>query len=159
MTVTGRDRHRPNGHHAIQKVGRGGAVLLLAATLFFGGCSGNTNSSGPAAPLPTGQTGSIKATSNPGNCYISDTAACSSTSPEGTYSITALATLEGTSNYLYLGDSDGNIEYATVTSTSTAPPPRICPEAARPRRGVVGPWRTPPWEERDLTLSYSPTTV
>ena len=119
MTVTGRDRHRPNGHHAIQKVGRGGAVLLLAATLFLGGCSGNTNSSGPAAPLPTGQTGSIEATGNPGNCYISDTSACASPYT-GTNSITALATLEGTtSNYLYLGDSAGYIYNATVGSTTT----------------------------------------
>ena len=126
MTVTGRDRHRPNGHHPIQKGGRGGAVLLLAATLFLGGCSGNTNSSGPAAPLPTGQTGSIKATSNPGNCYVSDTDACSNTTTpdQGAYSITALATLEGTgttpTNYLYLGDSAGNIYYSTVKTT--APP-------------------------------------
>ena len=130
MTVTGRDRHRPNGHHAIQKVGRGGAVLLLAATLFLGGCSGNTNSSGPAAPLPTGQTGSIEATGNPGNCYVSDRGSCSSTSSyTGTNSITALATLEKgtgtTNNYLYLGDSAGNIESATVTSTT--PPTTISP--------------------------------
>ena len=119
MTVTGRDRHRPNGHHPIQKGGRGGAVLLLAATLFLVGCSGNTNSSGPAAPLPTGQTGSIEAIGNPGNCYVSDTGSCRSTSSyTGTNSITALATLEGTSNYLYLGDSAGNIESATVTSTT-----------------------------------------
>ena len=123
MTVTGRDRHRPNGHHAIQKVGRGGAVLLLAATLFLGGCSGNTNSSGPAAPLPTGQTGSIEATSNTGNCYVSDKNPCSS-STTGTNPITALTTLSSSgSNYLYLGDSAGNIDEATVTSTT--PPTTI----------------------------------
>ena len=132
MTVTGRDRHRPNGHHPIQKGGRGGAVLLLAATLFLVGCSGNTNSSGPAAPLPTGQTGSIEATGNPGNCYVSDTGSCSSSSTSsytGTNSITALATLEKgtgtTNNYLYLGDSAGNIYDATVTST-TPPTPASC---------------------------------
>ena len=121
MTVTGRDRHRPNGHHAIQKGGRGGAVLLLAATLFLGGCSGNTNSSGPAAPLPTGQTGSIKATSNTGNCYVSDKNPCSS-STTGTNPITALTTLSSSgNNYLYLGDSAGNID----EETSTTPPTTI----------------------------------
>ena len=120
MTVTGRDRHRPNGQLTIQKGVRGGAVLLLAASLFLGGCSGNTNSSGPAAPLPTGQTGSIEAANNQGgNCYVSDTKACSS-STSGTNSITALATLVSGSNYLYLGDSAGNIYYSTVKTT--APP-------------------------------------
>ena len=126
MTVTGRDRHRPNGQPTIRKGVRGGAVLLLAAALFLGGCSGNTNSSGPAAPLPTGQTGSIEATSNTGNCYVSDgTTSCSGASYKGTYSITALTTLEGTTNYLYLGDSEGNIYNAAVAST-TPPTPGSC---------------------------------
>ena len=117
MTVTGRDRHRPNGQPTIRKGARGGAVLLLAATLFLGGCSGNTNSSGPAAPLPTGQTGSIEAANNQGgNCYVSDTTTCGSTD-KGSNPITALATLEG-SNYLYLGDNAGGIYYATLTSTT-----------------------------------------
>ena len=119
MTVTGRDRHRPNGQPTIRKGVRGGAVLLLAAALFLGGCSGNTNSSGPAAPLPTGQTGSIEATSNTGNCYVSDTSTCSGASPIGTNAITALTTLEGSANYLYLGDSAGYIYNATVGSTTT----------------------------------------
>ena len=126
MTVTGRDRHRPNGQPTIRKGVRGGAVLLLAAALFLGGCSGNTNSSGPAAPLPTGQTGSIEAANiASGNCYISDTSACSSSSSyTGTNSITALATLSSSgSNYLYLGDSAGGIYYATLTSTT--PPTSI----------------------------------
>ena len=127
MTVTGRDRHRPNGHHAIQKVGRGGAVLLLAATLFFGGCSGNTNSSGPAAPLPTGQIGSIEAVNLAnGNCYVSDKASCSTNSSTGTSPITALATLvsNGT-KYLYQGDGGGNIYYAQVSGTAL-PSPTQC---------------------------------
>ena len=129
MTVTGRDRHRPNGHHAIQKVGRGGAVLLLAAPLFLGGCSGNTNSSGPAAPLPTGQTGSISPNSgNDGNCYVSDTSACAASSYTGANSITALATLEGTgtSNYLYLGDSAGDIEYSVTSTNAPTTAPTQC---------------------------------
>ncbi|MGC8529678.1 MAG: hypothetical protein ACP5OP_05695 [Leptospirillia bacterium] len=128
MTVTGRDRRKPNDQNPIRKGARGGALLLLAATLFLGGCSGNTNSSGPAAPLPTGQTGSIQAISgNEGNCYVSDksTSPCTST-PQGTYPITALATLvSGSTNYLYVGDSYGNISYATVTST-TSPTPTNC---------------------------------
>ncbi len=125
MTVTGRDRHRPNGQPTIRKGVRGGAVLLLAAALFLGGCSGNTNSSGPAAPLPTGQTGSIEATSNTGNCYVSDKNPCSS-STTGTNPITALTTLSSSgNNYLYLGDSAGNIDEATVTST-TPPTPGSC---------------------------------
>ena len=120
MTVTGRDRHRPNSHHAIQKGGRGGAVLLLAATLFLGGCSGNTNSSGPAAPLPTGQIGSIEAVNLAnGNCYVSDTASCSTNSSTGANPITALATLVSSgTHYLYQGDGGGNIYYAQVSGTT-----------------------------------------
>ena len=127
MTVTGRDRHRPNGHHAIQKVGRGGAVLLLAATLFLGGCSGNTNSSGPAAPLPTGQIGSIEAVNLAnGNCYVSDTASCSTNSSTGTSPITALATLVSSgTHYLYQGDGGGKIYYAQVSGTAL-PSPTTC---------------------------------
>ena len=120
MTVTGRDRHRPNGHHAIQKGGRGGAVLLLAATLFLGGCSGNTNSSGPAAPLPTGQIGSIEAVNLAnGNCYVSDTASCSTNSSTGANPITALATIVSSGKtYLYQGDGGGHIYYAQVSGTT-----------------------------------------
>ena len=127
MTVTRRDRRRPNDKNPSRKGIRGGAALLLAATLFLGGCSGNTNSSGPAAPLPTGQTGSIEATSNTGNCYVSDQqTVCSTTAPQGTTAITALTTLvSGSTNYLYLGDSAGNIYYATVSST-TPPTPASC---------------------------------
>ena len=126
MTVTGRDRRRPNDQNPSRKGIRGGAALLLAATLFLGGCSGNTNSSGPAAPLPTGQTGSIEATSNTGNCYISDASACSSATYTGAHPITALATLvSGSTNYLYLGDSAGDISYATV-ATTTPPTPSSC---------------------------------
>ena len=127
MTVTGRDRHRPNGQPTIRKGVRGGAVLLLAAALFLGGCSGNTNSSGPAAPLPTGQTGSIEATSNTGNCYVSDgTTSCSGASYKGANPITALTTLVSSgTNYLYLGDSEGNIYNAAVAST-TPPTPGSC---------------------------------
>ncbi|MHB8369528.1 MAG: hypothetical protein ACYDBP_07540 [Leptospirales bacterium] len=98
----------------------GAAPLLLAGALLFSACSGNTNSSGPAAPLPTGQTGSIAALSNTGNCYVSDTgtSSCSTTSYKGTNPITALATTPTGTQYLYLGDSAGNISYSTVTSTT-----------------------------------------
>ena len=100
----------------------GAAPLLLAGALLFSACSGNTNSSGPAAPLPTGQTGSIAALSNTGNCYVSDpgTSSCSATSYEGTNPITALATTPTGTQYLYLGDSAGNISYSTTPPTATS---------------------------------------
>ena len=103
-----------------------GSLALLAGTLLLANCSGNTNSSGPAAPLPTGQTGSIAETSNTGNCYVADgTTTCSTALYKGTNPITALATLVSGSNYLYLGDSAGNIYDATVAST-TPPTPATC---------------------------------
>ena len=124
MTVTGRDRHRPNGQPTIRKGVRGGAVLLLAAALFLGGCSGNTNSSGPAAPLPTGQIGSIEAVDLAnGNCYISDILSCGTI---GSKPITALAVLSSSgNNYLYQGDGFGRIYYATVSGASL-PNPATC---------------------------------
>ncbi|MGC8500530.1 MAG: hypothetical protein ACP5OS_05045 [Leptospirillia bacterium] len=102
----------------------GASPLLLAGVLLLAACSGNTNSSGPAAPLPTGQTGSIAALSNPGNCYISDPGTACSTPYKGTNSVTALATgVSGTTHTIYVGDSAGNLSAATVSSTT--PPTTI----------------------------------
>lgn len=100
----------------------GASPLLLAGALLFSACSGNTNSSGPAAPLPTGQTGSISALSNnTGNCYLSDpgTSSCATAVYKGTYSVTALATLSSAgTNTLYFGDSHGNVASSSVTSST-----------------------------------------
>ncbi len=126
MTVTGRDRRITHNGNMVRRGLRGGVLLLLSGSLLLANCSGNSNSSGPAAPLPTGQTGSIAAIpANTGNCYISDISACGTTY-KGTNPITALATLvSGTNHYLYIGDSAGKIAYSTVTST-TPPTPTAC---------------------------------
>ena len=92
-------------------------LLVLSA------CGGGSNSSGPPPPLPNGQTGSIEAaeTSSPANCYISDTAACSTTTVVGTNAITALAAATvGATNILYWGDNGGNI-YFLYPVSSTLP--------------------------------------
>ena len=121
MTATGRNRRIPKKENLIRRGLLRGSLALLAGTFLLANCSGNTNSSGPAAPLPVGQTGSILATGNTGNCYISDTSACGSTY-KGSNTITALATLVSGGNYLYIGDNAGNIVGATVSNTSPQTP-------------------------------------
>ena len=122
MTATGRNRRIPKKENLIRRGLLRGSLALLAGTFLLANCSGNTNSSGPAAPLPTGQTGSIAAVSaNTGNCYVSDNNYCGTITEKGTNPITALATYtSGTTDYLYTGDGAGSISYWTVTS-STAP--------------------------------------
>ena len=128
MTVTGRDRGITHNGTMVRRGLRGGALLLLSGSLLLANCSGNSNSSGPAAPLPTGQTGSISAISaNTGNCYISDANLCTTGSYKGANPITALATLvSGTTNYVYLGDGAGKIYYYDPVTSTTPPTPTGC---------------------------------
>ena len=95
-------------------------------TVFFllSGCSGATNFSGSTPALPTGQTGSVAPLgAAPGNCYVSDTSSCSTTTASiGTAKITALTTVAySSSNSLFVGDANGNISYVTVPATSALP--------------------------------------
>jgi hypothetical protein len=98
-------------------------ILSVVLILVFGSCSSG-NSTGPAAPLPTGQTGSIylytPTTSTAAGCYAeSGTIACTST-PKGSNAITALATEVANSNlYLLVGDAAGNLNTWTVSNKTT----------------------------------------
>ncbi len=102
--------------------------LLGLGLLILSACGGGSSSSGPPPPLPNGQTGSLVApvNSSPANCYISDTAACSSTStsgPVGANAITALAaaTFGTSTNVLYWGDGGGNLYFSSSSHTTTPP--------------------------------------
>ena len=100
-------------------------ALLWGIFLIVEGCTSATNFSGATAALPTGQTGSISPlVAAPGNCYIPDgTTACSSSYYTGTSGITAVAAVTyGSTNALFLGDQNGHIYDATVSS---APPSSI----------------------------------
>ncbi len=94
--------------------------FLAGILLVVGGCTSATSFSGATAPLPTGQTGSLVALgAAAGNCYISDVSNCSSTTgPTGSNAITALAavTYTGSTSALFLGDHNGNIYDAAVSS-------------------------------------------
>jgi len=107
---------------------RRGAATTLSAVLmmFLSGCSGNSNSSGPAAPLPNSQRGSIVANAlSNGNCYVTSTSAgfvTCPTPPYGTSGTTALAAgTVSSSNYLVMGNNAGDI--ALLPSPTTTPPP------------------------------------
>jgi hypothetical protein len=87
--------------------------------MMLASCSGNTNSTGPAAPLPTGQNGALTLwTTTKAGCYVSD--GSSNSCPSGTNPVTALATqtVSASSQYLYVGDSQGNIYAWTASSSS-----------------------------------------
>lgn len=105
-------------HSWFRKRGRRVLTTILLP-MMLASCSGNTNSTGPAPPLPTGQPGALYLwkTTNAG-CYVPDgTGSCP---PSGTtYSVTALATqvVSSSSQYLYVGDSQGNV-YAWTASSS-----------------------------------------
>ena len=104
-------------------------IFPMALCLLLSGCSGSTNFSGSTPALPSGQTGSVVPLgAAPGDCYVSDTSSCSSTTgPKGTAKITALATVAySSSNALFVGDADGNISYVTVPATSSPPTPTTC---------------------------------
>jgi len=102
-------------------------IFPTVLCLLLSGCSGSTNFSGSTPALPSGQTGSVVPLgAAPGDCYVSATSSCSSTTgPKGTAKITALATVAySSSNALFVGDANGNISYMTVPATS-APPTTI----------------------------------
>lgn len=99
---------------------RGRRVLTtILLPMMLASCSGNTNSTGPAAPLPTGQNGALTLwTTTKAGCYVSD--GSSNSCPSGTNPVTALATqtVSASSQYLYVGDSQGNIYAWTASSSS-----------------------------------------
>lgn len=87
-------------------------------------CSGSTNATGPAAPLPTGQNGSLALwTTTDAGCYVSDNATACSSSVTGSNQITALATQTVSSSTLYLlvGDNQGNVDAWSATSSPSSP--------------------------------------
>lgn len=105
---------------------RASLIPVVGLALLLASCSGNSNTSGPAAPLPTGQTGSISALfpSTGGNCYLSDGSACGTT---GTNGITALAAGSVSStNTLLLGDAAGGIAYLQSPSATLPSAPTPC---------------------------------
>ena len=96
-------------------------ALLLGILLVLGGCTSATNFSGATAPLPTGQTGSLSPlVAAPGNCYIQDAATSTCSSPyKGSFGVTAVAAVTYGStptNAVFLGDNNGNIYDANVSS-------------------------------------------
>lgn len=103
-----------------------GGALAAGALLSTLSCSGNTNTTGPAPPLSTGQPGSLSLYSSANDgCYVlSDGSPCpTSPPPKGTYPVTALGTeyIASTSaSYLLVGDAGGNV-YGWTTNGLTAP--------------------------------------
>jgi hypothetical protein len=103
---------------------------MLLLPMMLASCSGNTNSTGPASPLPTGQNGSLKLwTGTNAGCYVLDDGApCSTSPPSGTNPITAVSTLTSASpttgsstNYLLVGDSVGKLTAWSVPNSSALP--------------------------------------
>lgn len=107
------------------------SFMLFFLPMMLTACSGNTNSTGPAPPLPTGQGGALTLwTITNAGCYVSDNAPCSSTSP-GSNPITAVGafstaspppTSASSSNYLVTGDGAGNVTAWTVPDSSSSNP-------------------------------------
>ena len=95
-------------------------LTMLLLPMMLASCSGNTNSTGPASPLPTGQNGSLELWSTTGaGCYVPDGTSSCSSSFTGAHRVTALTTLtvSTASQYLYVGDSQGAV-YAWKASSS-----------------------------------------
>lgn len=114
-----------------------GGALAAGALLSTLSCSGNTNTTGPAPPLSTGQPGSLKLYSSANNgCYVlSGGSACSSSSPQGTYHVTALGTeyiSSATASYLLVGDAGGNV-YAWTTNGLNPPSSSKCSSSSSTR--------------------------
>ncbi len=106
-----------------------GVCCVGAGLLTLMSCGGSSNSSGPLVPLPNGQIGSLNyANGSLANCFVSDLAACSSTNYLGANPISALAAATiSSANYLYWGDSAGNIDSASIpTNLTTYPSPVVC---------------------------------
>ncbi len=97
----------------------GDALTAVALCAIFA-CSGNTNTTGPAPPLPTGQNGSLNlyATTNAG-CYVSDNIVCTG-NPSGTAAVTALGTdyVSSTASYILVGDKAGNVTAWTTNGVN-----------------------------------------
>jgi hypothetical protein len=111
---------------------RGAFAAVLIAIV--GACSSG-NSTGPAAPLPTGQTGSIylytPTTSGvEAGCYVeSGGSTCATASPfTGPYAVTSLATevVSSSTLYLFVGDANGQVNAWTVTNLNTASAKSAC---------------------------------
>ena len=112
---------------------RGRRVLTtILLPMMLASCSGNTNSTGPAAPLPTGQPGALTLwTGTDAGCYVQDGSTSNScTSPPGTNPVTAVATFSSaspttggttTTNDLLMGDSAGNLTVWTVPDSTSYP--------------------------------------
>ena len=95
--------------------------FFFGILLVLGSCTSATSFSGATAPLPTGQTGSLSPLeAAPGNCYIPDgTTPCSPSIYQGTAGVTAVAAVtSGSPNTLFLGDTNGNVYDADVTSAA-----------------------------------------
>ncbi|MHB1286846.1 MAG: hypothetical protein ACYCYP_09870 [Leptospirales bacterium] len=103
-----------------------GDTLTAAALCAIFACSGNTNTTGPAPPLPTGQNGSLNlyTTTNAG-CYVSDNIVCAAP-PSGTAAVTALGTdyVSSSASYLLVGDKAGKVTAWTTNGTN---PPATTP--------------------------------
>ncbi|MHB8421820.1 MAG: hypothetical protein ACYDAM_03470 [Leptospirales bacterium] len=107
-----------------------GGALAAGALISTLSCSGNTNTTGPAPPLPTGQNGSLNlyvpTSTTYAGCYVADTVACvvpPATPTTGTASVTALSTeyvSSSSASYLLVGDASG---YVTAWTTSRMAPP------------------------------------
>ena len=109
---------------------RGRRVLTtILLPMMLASCSGNTNSTGPAAPLPTGQNGALTlwTTTNAG-CYVSD--GSNNSCPSGTNNnmVTALATqtVSLSTQYLYVGDSQGKVYVWTAANQAPTSSSATC---------------------------------
>ena len=101
-------------------------LTMLLLPMMLASCSGNTNSTGPASPLPTGQNGSLKLwTGTNAGCYVLDDGSPCAPSPSGTNPITAVSTVTSgflSPNYLLVGDSVGNLTAWSVPNSSSTTP-------------------------------------
>ncbi|MHB1934427.1 MAG: hypothetical protein ACYCR5_08625 [Leptospirillum sp.] len=106
----------------------GKSLVLFLLPMMLASCSGSTNSTGPAPPLPTGQNGSLELWNviNNTGCYVPDgtnTCSAGSTGTTGTSHVTALATqtVSASSLYLLVGDDQGNVYAWNASSTPSSP--------------------------------------
>lgn len=111
-------------------------ILSVFLILIVVSCSSG-NSTGPAAPLPTGQTGSIylytPTSSTAAGCYAESAGTVCTNTPAGANAITALDTeVAGSSHYLFVGDAGGHVYGWTVTNLSTASVATNCSASTLP---------------------------
>ena len=106
----------------------GKSLVIFLLPMMLASCSGSTNATGPAPPLPTGQNGSLALWKvNNAGCYVPDGTGTCPAGPSNTNSITALTTLTVSPStfYLLVGDNQGNV-YAWTASSSPSSPPVTC---------------------------------